>query len=236
MLISICDDEEKQGEYLRELLTEWCKNKGTAAEINVYKSAEQYLFNCEDTPCELLLLDIEMGKMDGLSMAKELRRRGNTQPIIFITGYPEYISEGYDVEALHYLIKPVGRERLFKVLDRFFEKRSAFLEELIIETEKGLTHISADRVVYAEAVGKKIRLYLSDGSDIECIMKIGEFCEKKLRGFISCHRSYAVNLRYVRSIGKNCVVTDNRTEIPVSRKLYNEVSRKFIEYWKREIL
>ncbi len=233
MLISICDDDEKQAGHLKELLNEWSEGRGVYVEISAYGSAEQFLFCCEDSPCELLLLDIEMGKMDGLSMAKLLRSKGNIQPIIFITGFPEYISEGYDVEALHYLIKPVDREKLFRVLDRFLEKRAA-PEELIIETDKGVSHISAERIIYAEALGKRTRLCLSDGTYIECKMSLGEFSGKNPKGFVSCHRSYSVNLRFVRSIGKNLIITDNNAEIPMSRKLYKELNRKFIEYWKKE--
>lgn len=76
-----------------------------------------------------------------MELAKHLRSNGDMLPIVFITGYSDYIAEGYDVEALHYLLKPVAKEKLFAVLDKYVEKRSVKADELIIETTNGATHI-----------------------------------------------------------------------------------------------
>ncbi len=98
--IAICDDDSSQINALKKMLTEW--NSSTV--INEYNSAEQFLFNYPDAYCDLLLLDIEMGDMNGMELAKELRARGDTLPVIFICGFSPYTGAGYDVEALHYLM------------------------------------------------------------------------------------------------------------------------------------
>ncbi|MDE6710036.1 MAG: LytTR family DNA-binding domain-containing protein, partial [Oscillospiraceae bacterium] len=111
--IAICDDDNSQINALKKMLTEW--NSNTI--ISEYNSAEQFLFNYPDVSCDLLLLDIEMGDMNGMELAKKLRAKGDMLPIIFITGFSQYIGDGYDVEALHYLMKPVDKKKLFQVLD-----------------------------------------------------------------------------------------------------------------------
>ena len=113
--VAICEDDESQINALKKMLTEW----NSCTIISEYNSAEQFLFNYPDISCHLLLLDIEMGDMNGMELARELRARGDMLPIIFITGFSEYIGDGYDVEALHYLLKPVDKIKLFQVLDRY---------------------------------------------------------------------------------------------------------------------
>ncbi len=231
MLIAICDDDWEQIRYLRGLLREWSKQKPFALEIAEYESAEQFLFCNTEAPCDLLLLDIEMSGLSGMELAKKLRGSGDMLPIVFITGFSEYMSEGYDVEALHYLLKPVSPEKLCKVLDKYLVKHMIRSEEILVETDKGTVHISMESIVYIEAFGKKTRLCGADNSFVDCEMSLGEFARKNLNGFVSPHRSYLVNLRYVRAIGKTAVVLDSGSEIPLSRRLYAEFNRKFISFY-----
>ncbi len=231
MLIAICDDDKEQIRYLRGLLREWSKPKPFALEIAEYESAEQFLFGNADDPCELLLLDIEMSRLSGMELAKKLRGNGDMLPIVFITGFSEYMSEGYDVEALHYLLKPVSPEKLYAVLDKYLEKHLIRSEEILVETAEGTAHIPTDSIVCIEAFGKKTRLFRSDNSFVDCEMSLGEFSRKNINGFVSPHRSYLVNLRYVRAIGKSAVVLDSGVEIPLSRRLYAEFNKRFISFY-----
>lgn len=231
LTIAICDDNENQISELRRLLDEWAADKPFALAIEEYISAESFLFSYHDKPCDLLLLDIEMRGINGMKLAKHLRSNGDMLPIVFITGYSDYISEGYDVEALHYLLKPVSKEKLFAVLDKYVEKRSVKADELLIETADGATHISVDRITYIEAFGRKTALHLSDDTIIDCTMSISKFSAMQVNGFVSSHRSYIVNLRYVRTIGKTALILDNGEEIPLSRRLYSDVNRRFIEFY-----
>lgn len=229
--ISVCDDENEQIMLLRRLLMNWAADKPFAVDIKEHDSAESFLFDYADEPCDLLLLDIEMKALGGMELARKLRSKGDMLPIIFITGYDDYISEGYDVEALHYLMKPVDEQRLFGVLDKYISRHSSNSEEILAETDEQTLHISADNIIYIEAFGRKTELHLSDGRIVKCNMSIGSF--QNSRVFVSCHRSYLVNLRYVRSIGKTALCLDSGEEIPISRRLYSDVNHKFIEYYTK---
>lgn len=233
LTIAICDDNENQIKEMRRLLSEWSADKPFALDIDEYISAESFLFSYPDKPCDLILLDIEMDRLNGMELAKRLRSNGDMLPIVFITGYSDYIAEGYDVEALHYLLKPVAKEKLFAVLDKYVEKRSVKADELIIETANGATHISADRITYIEAFGRKTAVHLSDDRIIDCMVSISRFSAMRLNGFVSPHRSYIVNLRFMRSIGKTEIALDNGTIIPLSRRLYKDVNEKFIQFYTK---
>lgn len=229
--IALCDDDEGQVKHLRRLVYEWAERKPFGVNIAEYESGEQFLFLYPDRPCGLLLLDIEMKGINGMELAKKLRSNGDMLPIVFITGFADYMGEGYDVEALHYLLKPVDREKFFAVLDRYAASRER-PREMAIETEEGMRHIPVDSVVCVEAFGRKAEVRLEDKSGVMCCMSISEF--EKLPGFIHCHRSYIVNLRRVSMIKENAVVMETGEEVPLSRRLRGEVNRKFIEYYTKD--
>ncbi len=120
---AICDDIPADITYLDTMLKKWADDTGTAIQIESFLSAEAFLFQYEDNKSyDILFLDIEMGKMSGMELAKKIRQKNRAVQIIFITGYMEYIAEGYDVEALHYLLKPVTEIKLRDVLVRAVDK------------------------------------------------------------------------------------------------------------------
>ncbi len=229
---ALCDDDGEQIKNLRSLISEWSADKPFRVNIYEYESCSRFMFEYPDNPCDLLLLDIEMDGINGMELAKKLRARGDMLPIIFITGYADYISEGYDVEALHYLLKPVEREKLFAVLDKYVRRRSVKPKEILISDGEKSTHVPIDSIVSVEAFGRKTRVTLSDGTEISCGMNIG--CFENIGGLIHCHRSYIVNLRCVKSIGRTVVYMDSGAEIPLSRRLYNEVNKSFIEFYTKQ--
>ena len=214
LTIAICDDNEDQIKELLRLLGEWSADKPFALNIDEYISAESFLFSYPDKPCNLILLDIEMKRLNGMELAKKLRSEGDMLPIIFITGYSEYMSDGYEVEALHYLLKPVDKSKLFAVLDRYI-KRHTPENEIMLNCDEGSMHISPDKVIVCNSGISAVKNMLPEE-------------------FVFCHRSYIVNMRYVRSIGKTDIMLDSGENIPLSRRLYKEVNERFIQYYTKE--
>lgn len=230
LTVAICDDDHEQIREFTRLLSEWGMERGYALTIQTYTSAENFLFSYTDCPCDLLLLDIEMGAQNGVELARKLRLRGDMLPIIFVTGYSDYISEGYDVEALHYLLKPVSREKLFSVLDRFARRRKK-KGELVLSGEEGIIHLSPEEILYCEAAGKKTQIHMREGRVFVCDGGIGEILSKLTADFICCHRSYIVNLRHARSVGRAEIHLDGGECIPLSRRLREEVNLRFIKFY-----
>ncbi len=231
--ISLCDDEPHQISQMKTLLHEWSTNNNIEIETNEYSSAEQFLFDYETNACDLLLLDIEMTGLNGMELAKSLRAKGDLLPIVFITGFSEYMSDGYDVEALHYLLKPVKKDKLFTVLDRYIAKCQTS-SQLLLPCEDGTVRVAENSILYCEAMGKKTHLHLSDGRTLICTTGISKLTKELSSDFIPCHRSYLIHLRYIRSIGKTAVIMDNGQELPLSRRLYEGVNRAFIDYYRGE--
>ena len=100
--IAICDDEQPQIEYLTSIVKEWSKANDYVCETRTFPSAEAFLFAYEDDKeYDILLLDVEMKNITGVDLAKCIRQENETVQIVFVTGYADYISEGYEVDALH---------------------------------------------------------------------------------------------------------------------------------------
>ncbi len=234
MQIAICDDDKAQIGALGRLLCIWGSRRGHTVDIREYTSAESFLFAYPDHPCDLLLLDIEMGQLSGMELAKKLRAAGDMLPIVFITGYSDYMGDGYEVEALHYLLKPVSDEKLFAVLDRYL-KRRAPEKELVLSDGEGMLHLAPELILYCEAVGKKTHVHMRDGKVLVGDEGIGAFGSRLGAGFVACHRSYIVNLRHVRSIGRTQVKLDGGALVPLSRRLREEVNGKFVRYYAKGV-
>ena len=117
--VAIVDDSTTDAEFVKGILDNWADQRQASIRPEVFPSAECFLFRyAEDKDWDVLLLDIEMGAMDGVTLAKKIRQDNEAVQIVFITGFADYISDGYEVSALHYLMKPVKQDKLFAVLDR----------------------------------------------------------------------------------------------------------------------
>ena len=105
--IAVCDDEEEQLQSLSGLLAKWTGHSGLSLDMRTFPSAEAFLFAYEeDSAYDILILDIEMKDISGMDLARRIRKEDKRVEILFITSHFEFISEGYEVDALHYLTKP----------------------------------------------------------------------------------------------------------------------------------
>ena len=232
MNIIICDDEKAEIEYLRNSVYEWARQRKATVNISSYESAEAFLFSYEtDKTVDILLLDIQMRRIDGVTLAKQLRADGGKMQIIFITGFPDHIQEGYDVSALHYLMKPVSEEKLYSVLD----KAAGLLDEadasVLLDTGDSRVRLFHNDIWYAEAFAHKTTIRTGTGTtDIRHY--ITELEEMLGDGFCRVHRSYLVNLKYIRQITKTGIIMDCGNTIPLSRRRYDAVNKAFIKFYR----
>lgn len=234
MRIAICDDERSQADLLRCCVDAWGRSRHEPADVSVFHSGESFLFAFEeDKAWDALLLDIQMGGLDGMALAKKLRKEGSALPIVFITGFGDYMGEGFEVEALHYLLKPVDREKLFCCLDRAL-LRAGRGRELLLESVSGeALRIPQRELAAVEAAGHRARLTLSDGSTLEVRAGFRELSGQLAPGdFVQCHRSYIAGLRHIRKLSKEQLALDSGAVIPVSRRLFPGTSAAFVAFYR----
>lgn len=227
--IAICDDESQDQAYLQKIVALWVEKKKIMAHITTYNSAESFLFSLgEDDAVDILLLDIQMGRMDGVSLAKRIRQTNERMQIVFITGYPDFALESYEVSALYYLMKPVNLEKLYQVLDKAVLRLAEKPRTILLSEEGGTTAVSADEIWYAEAFSHDIALYMTRKT-LHLRIPLNTLESLLGEGFFRCHRSYIVNMKHVRRITKKAVILEDARELPLSRSLYDEANRVFIQ-------
>ena len=226
---AICDDEPADVVYLRSMIESWAKERGKIPVIREFPSAESFLFAYEEEKdFDILLLDIEMGAMSGVELAKKLRGRDRSVQIIFITGYMEYISEGYDVEALHYLLKPVAREKFLSVLDRAARRVQMRERALILETSGEMLRIPFYEIEWIEVQKNYVTLH---GREDYCVKRTLKGIRQELdERFFQIHRSYIVSIPGIYAIQDHEAILLNKNRIPISRKYFNTLQKKLVNW------
>ena len=225
--IAICDDLDADRQYVLNMVRAWAAAAGHLVHTDAFASAESFLFHyAQENDYDILLLDIEMGAMDGVTMAKQLRKSNDTVQIIFITGYSDYISEGYEVAALHYLMKPVKEEKLWAVLDRAAGKIAKNEKVLHFSLGGEMVRIPVYRIRYADVFGNYVTIHAQ--SDVTVKMTLGEL-EKQLDDrFYRVGRSVLVNLTQISRVTKGEIRLSDGTALPLPRGAYDGVNRAII--------
>lgn len=226
--IAVCDDSDTDRKYVQALVEQWADSAGHTVNISDFPSAESFLFQYADSSdFDILLLDIEMGEMDGVTMAKELRRSNDAVQIVFITGYSDYISEGYEVSALHYLMKPVSANKLFAVLDRAAEKLRKNERMLTLDVSGETVRVPISKIRYAQVHGNYVTVYAKEEYVIK--MTLGELFGKLDENFYRVGRSAIVNLGFISRVTKADIALNDGSVIQLPRGAYDGVNRAIIE-------
>ncbi len=225
--IAICDDNDADTKYLSILVENWACQHNAQVRIWTFPSAEAFLFQyTQQKDFDVLLLDIEMGKMDGVSMAKAVRKDNQSVQIVFITGYSDYIAEGYEVSALHYLLKPVQEEKLFQVLSRAAEKLRENERTLVLELPEEMVRIPFFEIRYLEVERNYVTIYGRQSYRIK--KTLAEFEELLDKRFFRMGRSCIVNLSFIRKVTKTDVYLSDDTILPLPRGQYEKLNRAII--------
>ena len=229
--IAIIDDEQVQREYLLTIINSW--KKSDELNIKTFHNAESFLFDYEDNKdYDILLLDIEMDKINGIELAQKVRKDNERVQIIFITGFADYMSMGFDVSALHYLMKPVSKEKLHQVLDKAVNLLTKKESNIIIKVDGQNTIIKLTDIVYVESFGHYISINTVAKKEYTIKIGINKFVDELDKSFVIPHRSYIVNLKYVKTITKNSIILDDNKEIPMAKNNFDDINKAFINYYR----
>jgi DNA-binding LytR/AlgR family response regulator len=225
--LAICDDEEPEREYVQQLVAGWAKSRNYHMKLLPFSSAEAFLFAREELSIDIVLLDIRMGKMDGLTLARRLRQEDIRVQIVFITGLPDFIADGYEVAALHYLMKPVSAEKLEAVLDRAVKRLATEETMIVLPLKDGKQRLSAHSIYSVEAFSHDLHIHTASG-DFSVKMTMSEMEALLGQGFFRCHRSFLANMRRVRKITKGSLEMENGSILPLSRKVAAKAMEAFL--------
>lgn len=224
---AVCDDSAVDRQYILNMVKGWAQTAGHTVQVETFDSAENFLFHYPDeSDYDILFLDIEMGTMDGVMLAKQLRKQNDTVQIIFVTGYSDYILEGYEVDALHYLIKPVQENKLFSVLNRAAEKLAKNEKVLNFKVDGEMLRVPVYQIRYADVYGNYTTIHAK--TEVTVKMTLGELEKQLDERFYRAGRSVIVNLTQISRVTRTEMKLLDGTEIPLPRGAYDAINRAII--------
>lgn len=231
LYIAICDDEKYMLESLKNLVNDFFARSNINIKIILFTSGEELLQY--ENRIDILFLDIQMKNMNGMETAKRLRQSDFKGYLIFVTILKELVFQAFEVQAFDYLLKPIQEDHFAKTMYRLLEcMQNAKDKNLLIRIGYESRLVPIDDIVFCEVIDRKIYLHLLSSEVIDYYEKI-ENLEKRLNNsFYKCHRSFLINLKYVKSYKNGMVVMKDGKEIPISRLRLKDFSNVILQYMK----
>lgn len=234
--IACCDDEKQQLELYKTMFTNIEMRQDIKLNVEYFLSGNFMLerFQSEKNPFDLVYLDMDMDEKSGLDLAKEIRQNYHSDCLIlFLTNYPKYMQNSFDVRAFQYMIKPVQFdefERKFNAARKYLEKDDKNRVVLKIDEDNVVFFTNEIYYIEKEKSSKQFLVYLED----KCVVAKGVLSaiENQLleQHFMRTHRSYLVNMKHIRRIQKNDLVLSNGNFVPISRRKEKELKQQFMRY------
>ncbi len=224
--IAVCDDEKTLRENVKKQILEW----DSTLEVELFSSARELLENYRSF--HVVFLDIDMEGMDGIAAGKRIRQIDKEVKIVYLTAYRDYAAGAFEVHAFSYLVKPVGREKLFSVLEEaFLYVKSAKPRHIMdFHTVSGVVCLPAEEIYYFEYENRRIRIVTAH-EEYFLVERIGNILKRMAEfGFSMPHRSFVVNMFHVKNIRNQEIELDNGEKLPLSQKKQKSFKQELAAY------
>lgn len=232
--IAFCDDDISILQELQTLFDQYRADRDEDLDCAMFHSPLELLHVMEcKTRFDILFLDVLMPGENGIDAASEIRKLDNNVKIIFLTSSAEFAVQSYAVGAYFYQLKPIWKEGFFRLMDSALaacEKEQS--DSIVLRCKSGVARIGLKELEYCEVIHRTLFFHLTSGKVLESIGSLDDLSARlePYRCFLRPHRSYLVNLEYVRNISARAVTMSCLTEIPLPRGKYNEVKDAYLDY------
>lgn len=238
MKITICDDSIKDLLHTEKLLLKY-KSLYPDKEFELEKFSDPsrlYQRIAAGKLTDIYILDMLMPRRTGIEIGSLIRTSGCESVIIYITSSEDYALDAYGVHAVRYLLKPIDENKLFEALDYSFSYAKLRMDSLcLIKTKAGLLQRPYSKIEYVENAGRKLEMHLADGEVLKSLFIRKSFEEETReisaqRNFLQIHKSFLVNLDYVKQLTPDSVIMESGKRLPVSRAKAANVKREYLLY------
>lgn len=240
MKIAICDDDKQELIYITRLLDEYsnCGLREDKIEVQEFGSGMELLHEIEKGKhYDVFLLDIIMPIISGMDLATEIRSTDKVAKIIFLTSTSEFAVASYAIDAFNYLLKPLQKDKLFSVLEKAYNDICIDRKKyIVVKTQTALSKVFFHQLVYAEVRGRIVYFNQKNGVTLESYSTISQVEAALLidKSFIKPHRSFIVNLDYIKNLSQDGITTTLGQFIPVSRNAFKEVKQAYMNFSFKE--
>lgn len=234
----LCDDDNLFLSSVEVKIQNWARKNGHMNAIMIYPftSSEDALeaWN-RGLQIDALFLDIQIpNEISGLALAKEIRQSNESVPIVFVTSYGEFAEEGYIVNALRYLRKPISEDAIFGCLDIIWRRWTLIhADYILLDLPTQIIRLPPSSILYVEVSGHTCVLKTVDRESAYQFRQTMQYIRKKLSPplFAQCHRSFIVNLMYIRHISYGCITMADGLTIQIGRKYQKEFMQQFRAFY-----
>lgn len=231
MKILICDDEHKFLNDLHAHVREYMQNRFIPHDITATDNPAEILSNTEIY--NLAFLDIQMDSIDGISLAKELKKRNEKLALFFVTNYSEYQDDAMDLRALRYFEKPFDVTRLYSGLDRAMEYIDETYVDIFLQSDNTQHRFLVDDIIYVMRDNRKVIITTSEGQFI-ISESFDSICQKLPTSFFyTVHKSFYVNLHYINKYSYSEIFLTDETRIPIASRKQADFHKFWFEYLRR---
>ena len=229
---AICDDEPYMAQEIVNQLSRYMNGEQIASYcVSSFQNGCSLL----ESGCDfdVIFLDIQMEHLNGMETAKMLRQRKNHSLLIFVTVLKECVFDAFEVEAFDYLLKPLDSGHFKRTMDRIIKSlQQRETKNIVVQRGTSCDVILLAEIVYCEVQGRKIYIHQSDGKITDYYDKLNDL-EQRIDGrFFRCHRSYLVNIEYIRGCNAGQVILSQGDKIPVSRLRERDLTQALLRYMK----
>lgn len=217
--IALCDDEMKYRTHLKNILIPWLELEDIAYHISEFSCGEELRGAYRKIHFDLIFLDIEMPGISGMETAKALRQIDHHGKIIFLTAYPDYVFQGYEVQAFHYILKPYDEKKLLSITKRALKELENEANDFyLISHGSGDIRINLRKTLYFFSDKRliSVKQLESNGTDISYYGKLDDLQKKLPDYYCRIHQRYLVNLLQVERTEEHIVWIGNEA-LPISR-------------------
>ena len=233
MDVAIVDDDKDSRNYLEGLLKSFNYFDIT---VTQFDNGQTFIEGLGKSKFSLIFLDIEMPEINGISLAKEIHSIDAKTLIIFVINHSSYISEAIRNYAFQYLVKPVKNEELTIELTRAHKELSRRNQKIEINVRERKIIVNVSDIEYIESRNKKVVITMRDKTVFESKGKLSDYSKLlSYHNFSSCHKSYLINLEYVKEIGHESITMAGGRYIPVSRS-QRDVFKKAYNMYLNDVI
>ncbi len=230
MKIAIVENEWIYTQNLQSLLKQWSEEKQTTLDVSCFENGASFLNATQKEFFHLVFMDIQMEEMDGLTCAKKLREMGFNGSIVFLTAFSEYVFEGYHVQALNYLLKPVSYAKISACLN--YKYQELYDEHYIFRNGNDIIQIPYSKIICFSSANHYTEIITPDAT-YQQLEPIKGILSRLPARFHSCHRTAIINEEHVSMIRGHEVVLSNGMVIPISRTYLSTIRTMFLNYADR---
>ena len=236
--IAVCDDDMKELDNITSLLDAYGSTHEIQLTYKCFTSSVELASKAAYEQSDLYLLDVLMPVLNGISLAKEIRSFDKAADIIFLTSSPEFAVASYTVKASNYLLKPITADSFFAALDDILDAKEHESEKyIVVKSTIGVHKVMLSNIICVEAFNRKVIYYLKNNTQLECADRFASICEKLLGSpeFILAHRSFVVNMNFIRMIGNTDLQLQNGKVIPLAQRRVTEIKRHYLAFQMEEM-